>query len=239
MRGLRVAEAAWPQVLARIEAGATAVLPVGAACKAHGRHLPMGTDQIQAEWLASALAEREPVLVWPTVTYGHYPAFVDYPGSCSLEAATFCALVEQVLRGVRHSGVRRALIINTGISTIAPLQQVLASPEITPHIALCNVYEGTHYRALAAELEQQARGGHADELETSIMLTIAPERVDLTQAARWDRREVSGVFSRTDQESPGYAPDGVYGDPGLASAEKGWRLLHAMLQDLRDALHGG
>ncbi|UCE89678.1 MAG: creatininase family protein [Pseudomonadota bacterium] len=237
MRGIRVAEVAWPEVLARIEAGATAVLPVGAACKAHGRHLPMGTDQLQAEWLGAALAERAPVLVWPTVSYGHYPAFVDYPGSCSLELDTFRALVEQILRDILRAGVQRVLIINTGISTVAPLQQAKAHAGGAGRIVLCNVYEGARYRALAARTEQQVRGGHADELETSIMLNIAPKRVDMANANRWDTHEISGVFSRTDPSAPGYSPDGVYGDPTLADADKGWKLLHAMLQDILEALN--
>ena len=79
----------WDAVGDRLEAGAAALLPIGAGAKEHGLHLPMNTDQQQAEWLAARIAERFDVLVWPTLSYGHYPAFVNYAGSCSLEAETF------------------------------------------------------------------------------------------------------------------------------------------------------
>ncbi len=76
----------WDEVARRIDAGAVAILPIGAGAKQHGLHLPLNTDRIQAEWLAARLAERIDALVWPTLTYGHYPAFVEYAGSISLSA---------------------------------------------------------------------------------------------------------------------------------------------------------
>ena len=79
----------WDEVARRIGDGAAAILPIGAAAKQHGFHLPLNTDRIQAEWLAGRLAEKIDALIWPTLTYGHYPAFVEYAGSSSLSAATF------------------------------------------------------------------------------------------------------------------------------------------------------
>ena len=71
----------WDEVARRLENGAPAILPIGAAAKEHGFHLPMNTDRIQAEWLAARLADRVDALIWPTVVYGYYPAFTDYAGS--------------------------------------------------------------------------------------------------------------------------------------------------------------
>jgi len=56
-KGLLAAEVAWPEVQRRLEAGAPALLPIGAACKEHGCHLPLNTDFLQAEWLARARGE--------------------------------------------------------------------------------------------------------------------------------------------------------------------------------------
>ncbi|MGH8711763.1 MAG: creatininase family protein, partial [Burkholderiales bacterium] len=113
LRGAWVADLSWPKVEERVQSGATAILPVGAAAKEHGRHLPLNTDQLQAEWLAARLIEKANVLVWPTLTYGHYPAFTDYPGSCSLSTATFENLVEETLQSIFGSGIKSALILNT------------------------------------------------------------------------------------------------------------------------------
>ena len=74
----------WDKVARHIAAGRPAILPIGAAAKQHVFHLPLNTDRVQAEWFAAQLAERIDALIWPTVTYGYYPAFVEYAGSASL-----------------------------------------------------------------------------------------------------------------------------------------------------------
>src|SRR5690349_16272193 len=65
----------WDEVARRVGDGALAILPIGSAAKQHGLHLPLNTDRIQAEWLAGKVAEPINALVWPTLTYGYYPAF--------------------------------------------------------------------------------------------------------------------------------------------------------------------
>ncbi len=82
----------WDEVARRLENGAAAILPIGAAAKQHGFHLPMNTDRVQAEWLAARLADRIDALIWPTVAYGYYPAFAEYAGSSSLSAPVFEAV---------------------------------------------------------------------------------------------------------------------------------------------------
>ena len=233
IRGAWVANLTWPEVEERIQSGAVAILPVGAAAKEHGRHLPLNTDQLQAEWLSARLIEKVNVLVWPTLTYGHYPAFTDYPGSCNLSAATFEKLVEEILQSIFGNGSKSALILNTGISTIAPLERVIA--RMGRPIKLANVYQGRRYLKAKEKTRQQSYGSHADELETSIMLTIAPDKVNMSRAKPWARREIqAGALVRNNKSHPNYSPDGVFGDPTLATKEKGELLLKGMIEDIRD-----
>jgi creatinine amidohydrolase/Fe(II)-dependent formamide hydrolase-like protein len=234
IRGAWVANLTWPEVEKRILSGAIAVLPVGAAAKEHGRHLPLNTDQLQAEWLAERLIEKVNALVWPTLTYGHYPAFTDYPGSCSLSKTTFENLAEETLQNIFNSGIKSALILNTGISTIAPLERVIE--RMSRPIKLANVYQGRCYLKTEEKIRQQPHGGHADELETSIMLVIAPDKVNISQAKPCARREMQGAaLVRNDTSHRGYSPDGVFGDPTLATKEKGELLLKAMLEDILES----
>jgi len=236
--GAFAAQLSWPEVERRVKAGAVVVLPVGAACKQHGPHLPMNTDFLQAEWLAAALVKRAEVLVWPTITYGYYPAFTDYPGSSSLTRETFQRMVREILGEIRRAGVRAVLILNTGISTIEPLQAAAGGMPESMRIELANIYAGPRCRRVTAAIEQQARGGHADELETSILLVIGRESVALDKAETWSppAMAVSGPFSRSEQDNPRYSPSGVWGDPTLASDEKGRRLLAAIVADLLAAV---
>lgn len=237
-QGAFAATLSWPALERRIQAGAIAVLPVGAACKAHGPHLPMNTDFLQAEWLAAALVRRAGVLVWPTISYGYYPAFIDYPGSVSLACETFQALVQHILSDIHRAGARAVLILNTGISTIEPLKAAMSAMPRELPVRLANVYYGARYRKVAEEIEEQVGGGHADELETSILLVIGREHVVLERAEAWTPASMaeSGPFSRGEPDNPRYSPGGVWGDPTRATEEKGRRLLAAMVDDLVAAI---
>lgn len=227
----------WPQIEYRIGAGAIAILPVGAASKEHGRHLPMNTDYRQAEWLASQLALRLDVLIWPIVNYGYYPSFVDYPGSISIAENTFCCMVEAVLAGISFSGASRAVILNTGISTIRPLQRVVDNVGTFETVYLHNVYSGREFLRTEESLSEQRFGGHADEIETSMMLAIDESVVDLSRARAQPVEISKGLFNRTEPDQLNFSPDGVNGDPTLASRSKGEKLLAALLTDCLEAIN--
>ena len=231
-----VAELAWPEVKAYLERGYLAVLPIGAACKEHGHHLPMNTDFIQAEWLAQQTSLFCPSLIWPTISYGFYPTFVEYPGSCSVSEATFSQSIHDILQSILRSGANRIMILNTGISTIRPLENMLGELNQHRQIILFNVYSGSNFTNAVNEIERQSIGGHADEIETSIMLALAPEKVDMTKAKKFDAELVAGPLNPGDPDKPNYSPYGVIGDARLATIEKGEMLTKAILADLAELI---
>jgi creatinine amidohydrolase len=223
----------WDEVARRIDKGAAAILPVGAGAKQHGLHLPMNTDRIQAEWLAARIADRFDGLIWPTVSYGHYPAFVDYAGSVSLSAPTFESLIQEIAAGIIGYGCRALFVLDTGISTLAPVDRALARLG-NPDARHLRIHDGPRYRRAAAELAQQSHGSHADELETSIMLALAPHLVDMARAEASPalRFETPGALTPSDTTSPNYSRSGSFGDPTLATRAKGEILLAAMVDDM-------
>ena len=225
----------WDEVARRIGDGAVAILPIGAAAKQHGFHLPLNTDRIQAEWLAGRMAEKIDALIWPTLSYGHYPAFVEYAGSSSLSISTFEALVREVAGQILGSGCSKLLVLNTGVSTLAPADRALArlASERVKHLW---IHEGPRYPRVAKQLAEQSHGSHADELETSLMLALAPHLVDMTRAeASPDLQQaMPGALTPSDPNSPNYSRSGSYGDPTRATSAKGEALLAAMLDDLHE-----
>lgn len=235
-KGALVAEITWREVADRIAAGAIGILPVGAACKEHGLHLPMNTDLIQAEWFAAQLALERNALIWPAVGYGYYPVFADYPGSCTLERDTFSNCVCEILRSVCNSGVGKIIVINTGISTIVSLQTAIARLDQQDRALLFNAYSGSCFKQVCAEIEEQAAGTHADEIETSLMLAIAPQVVDTGRLVEGLLEQQPGPLNWRDPAKPNYSPSGVIGDARFATAEKGRRLADAILADLNMAL---
>lgn len=229
-----VSKLTWDAVEARLKAGAVALLPIGAGSKEHGLHLPMNTDQLQAEFFAARIAEKIDALIWPTIAYGYYPAFVDYPGSNSLSAPVYESLVSEIASGILAAGARALIVIDTGISTIVPTERALAAFQPTKVLHI-RVHQGQRYRAAASRLLEQRYGSHADEPETSLMLAIAPHVVAMSraQASPVDRSgSAPGPLSRSDRSSPNYSPSGSFGDPTLATRAKGDTLLAAMIEDV-------
>jgi creatinine amidohydrolase len=232
MPGIRVSESAWPAIEKTLESGADALLPIGATCKQHGRHLPANTDFRQVDWLVEQLMVRMDVVVWPEIGYGYYPAFADYPGSVSLSESTYRLLVSDILDCIEAAGAQRIVILNSGVSTIRPLQAILTARTSGAETRLINIYSGANFTRATTDLEEQEWGGHADEIETSMMLAIDPQSVDLSKARNAPRRIRSGRFNRRRPDEPNYSPDGVNGNPRLATCEKGAQLLVAMLDDV-------
>jgi creatinine amidohydrolase len=225
----------WDEVARHVANGAAAILPIGAGAKQHGFHLPLNTDRIQAEFLAGRLAERIDAVIWPTLIYGYYPAFVAYAGSSSLQASTFEAVVHELAAQILDGGCRNLFVLNTGISTLAPVERALARLDADKVMHL-RIHEGPRYRQAASHLAEQSHGSHADELETSLMLALAPHLVDMARAEPSPAigHEAPGPLTPSDANSPNYSRSGSYGDPRLATSAKGEILLAAMLDDIRE-----
>ncbi len=223
-----LADLSWPQAEAVLTAAAVVVIPLGAAAKEHGPHLRLDNDLRLAEYLAARVVGAAEVVLAPTIPYHFFPAFVEYPGSTHLGFDTARELLLDIVRSVARHGPRRFYVLNTGISTIAPLQ---AAAERLAEDGI--VLRFTDLRAAGADarmrVERQRRGSHADEIETSLMLHIAPERVDMTRAVRDDNPAAPGGLTRNAAGKGIYSPSGVWGDATLATREKGRIVVEAMV----------
>src|SRR5215471_10110205 len=110
--GVWLEDLTWPEAEARLAAGAPVVIPIGAASKAHGPHLPLKTDALTARALAQRLIERLPVVAAPVVGFGYYPAFTPFAGSQHLTAETFKAVLRELIASFTSHGVRRIALLN-------------------------------------------------------------------------------------------------------------------------------
>ena len=230
----------WPEARAWLDSGAIVVVPIGAIAKEHGHHLPLMTDWLVARELADRVAATLPVLVAPVVCFGFYPAFVRYPGSQHLSAATFSTLLKELLGKLIADGSRRIAVINTGVSTEGPLNAVVREMYAETGVRISVADIARLIAGAKVEFDQKL-GGHGDEAETSMILAIAPERVRMDRA-RTDYGNMLGYPETVYGEPAIYRDDpaggvdhsttGVRGDPTLATADKGERLLQAMAEEL-------
>jgi creatinine amidohydrolase len=240
MKGVWLETLTWAEAKARFDSGAVVVVPIGAIAKEHGHHLPLNTDYLVARDLARRVAEVLPVVIAPVVSFGYYPAFVRYPGSQHLGAATFQALLHDILGKFIRDGVKRLAVINTGVSTEAPLR-----------IVVRELYESSGARAHTTDIRalgrktrglmRQKLGGHGDEAETSMILAIAPDAVRMDRAVvdyghALDEPQTvfytPTIFDGDPASGPDYSVRGVRGDPTLATAEKGRAILAEMGEEL-------
>ncbi|WP_082486484.1 creatininase family protein [Frigoribacterium sp. Leaf186] len=219
----------WPDVAAAFDRGAgLAVLPFG-AFEQHGPHLPLGTDTATAAEVAGRLADRLDAVLLPPVHYGDTWNTAGYRGTLSLSTATVTAIVVDLGRALAASGAGGLIVVNGDWGNRAPLYaatRFLIDQGVLPTVTLDHpgmddaIDDVRESRAAAPGL------AHADEIETSIMLRIAPDDV------RRDRYEASypvfpSDFGTTPMQLHPFSASGVFGDPSSATAEKGERLLEA------------
>jgi creatinine amidohydrolase len=175
--------------------------------------------------------------VLPTVQYGHYPAFLDYPGSISIRADAFRDTIIDICQSLASQGAKRFYVLNTGISTVPPLSAAREAIQ-AQGVRMEFTDIRTAYAASRRQVETQPAGTHADEIETSMMLYIAPDVVRLERAARDIHPDHGpGGLRRDPQSTTGiYSPTGAYGDPTLATLEKGQHVIEAMVAHLVQAV---
>jgi creatinine amidohydrolase len=233
-RGIVLADLTWPEAEKALKADTVVVIPIGAESTEHGPHLKLKNDSILAEYFKRQVLERANVVVAPTVNYHYYPAFVEYPGSTTLRLETARDLLVDICRALSRYGPKRFYALNTGVSTVRALQpaaEILAAEGIQ--------FRYTNFLEVGAEAEKriskQEGGTHADEIETSLMLYIDPASVDMSKAVKDYHPSKSGGLTR-DPNKPGvYSATGIYGDPTLATKEKGEVMARGILEGmLRD-----
>lgn len=227
-RGVLLEDLTWQQAEPLLTPDTVVVIPIGAAAKEHGPHLRLKNDAALAEGFKARVLAAADVVVAPTVNYHYYPAFVEYPGSTTLRLETARDLIVDIVRSLARFGPRRFYALNTGVSTkkaLAAAAEVLAAEGI--------LLTYTDLLAALAPAEEavleQAGGTHADEGETSMMLVLAPELVDMSRAvADYQPKKESG-FTRDPNGTKTYSPTGTWGDPTLATRAKGEVLVKAVV----------
>ena len=228
--GVRLEDLAWPEAEALLRPDSVVVVPLGAGAKEHGPHLKLRNDLTFAEYLTKRVIDASAVVVAPTLNYHFYPAFLEYPGSTSLTLATARDMTAEVIRSLARYGPRRFYVLNTGISTLRPLEataKILASEGILMYHTDLEARSDQAVRSV----RQQMGGTHADEIETSMMLYIDPAVVDMTRAVKDFSPAPPGTFrlTRTQGGSGAYSRTGIWGDPTLATREKGRVVVEALV----------
>src|SRR5688500_10552749 len=243
---MRWEELSAPQIDALDRDRTIVVLPLGSV-EQHGRHMPLGTDTKLAYSVALAAAERLAgrIAVLPPPWYGFSAHHMRFAGTVTLQPATIIAMVEDIAASVVAHGFRRVLVVNGHGGNGGPID-VLASMLGHRFYGTARVAAFTYFQlaqAAIAELRESAPGGmgHACEFETSMMLHLRPDLVDLDRAAvaypdpgsRYLTTDLLGGSAvRTYHDFVDLSDTGTLGDPSLASPEAGAEYFHAVPSEL-------
>src|SRR5262245_24480358 len=180
-RGTLLENVTWPDAERLLTSESVVVIPLGAASLEHGPHLKLRTDLALADYLARRVAKESAVVIAPTITYHYYPGFAEYPGSLSLSRDTAQNLTTDVVRGLARYGPRRFYVLNTSRSADQPLDLAARTLATTGVLLRYTRIEAALDNASRA-VRRQPAGAHADEIETSMMLAIDPDSVDMSRA---------------------------------------------------------
>ncbi len=226
-----------------------ALLPLGAT-EQHGPHLPLNVDAVLAEAMVSGamtrlarLSEPTPVLVLPTLTVGLSTEHAAFAGTLSLSSETALRMLVELGQSVARSGVRKLLMFNAHGGHVALMD--LAARELRGHgLTVCHTsYEQLPLGAALEAFDAQERrfGVHAGEVETSMMLALAPGQVRMDLAGEFKSSAearvraqplLGGGHSRMGWHAQDLHPCGAVGHAARADAARGQALLDAVAEQL-------
>ena len=235
----------WPE-FRTLPPDTVAVLPV-AAIEQHGPHLPVAVDTAINQGIVARTLEKlpadAPVLVLPTQAVGLSVEHIRFPGTLTAAVETLLALWTEIGESVARAGVRRLVILNShgGQPQIADMVCVRLRGRARLFAVSCT------WSRLGKPAGLDDPGGlHGGLTETSLMLRLQPERVDMRRArnfrSAWLDREAAFPALRPQGpvgfgwETQDLHPAGALGDASSATAELGERVLEHAAARLADLL---
>ncbi len=219
--------------LAQVDRETTLVMLPIAAVEQHGPHLPTGTDTFICQAVAEAVERERPadVLLLPTLWLGASSHHVRFGATLTAELSTYVTTLVEIGASILGDGFRRLMFVNGHGGNIDPMRVALRElqPEYPDTILAAGCYWSPADAAIADLLEGDDKFvGHACEFETSLVMHLRPELVNVDQvgdAGPWLADQVEGLFVCRDMHQRTRA--GATGRADLASAEKGRRLFDA------------
>lgn len=218
-------ESSWPQIKEALASQPPVFLPVG-SIEQHGPHLPVGVDLFQAEQLARGLAHSVGGFVLPHLPYGFSYNHMRFPGTIAVSGESLKCMVVEIGESLAAHGVTNLVLVNSHGGNSPALR--MAAQIINQKHPPCRAIHLFWLEIIATELKEILRqrfGTHADESETSLMMYLYPELVDMDlvtdEIPPRDENFLrdflgQGYFSIQEETR-----SGVLGEATYASAEKG------------------
>lgn len=210
----------------------TAILPIG-SLEQHGEHLPVSTDSLIIDHISTKVASEIQAFKLPVLSYGisyeHTPMF-----NLSLQSSTLLAALTDICCSLLEQKMKTIIILNGhhGNAGILPYVSQAVGEKVSRDP---NIYILNYWQLMSDQFD------HAGKVETSLLLAIAPDMVQMEKAkANSNNLQKSRITYAAFGNSPGSFPrltgNGVWGDPSKANAEKGFELLVEIIRNIKSVL---
>ena len=212
----------------------TLIVPVGTT-EQHGPHLPLGCDTIIVERLADDLSAAFTVLRAPTVEFGVHTVARPLPGGAALRHRTLHRVMNELIESWEDGAGVREFVILTAQASEAHLEALSTIRTDEATVQVVDIF-GLDFGPL---LDQPGGPIHGGELDTSLLLYLAPElaRMDLALDFALTPKMLSRYRPGHSRRLPEGSPGSV-GYPSLASAQKGEVLYKFILDRISSYLAG-
>ena len=231
----------WEEVRDLVETDPVVIIPLGAT-EQHGHHLPVKVDIAIANYIAQAVGEQSGALVTPPLNFGYSIAWPDYPGTLSFSSETFLSALHDICYSLIRVGFKKLFLLN-GHNGNLMLMQTAACDLIDKYgdhdisIAVATYIHMAMEKCNAIG-ENFNDGTHANEAETSIMMYLFGDEVKeekrILAGETYQKHKIinfdAGAY--TVNQWPKQSYHGAYGNPGLATREKGRRYVEAFIEDI-------
>ena len=209
----------WPRIEELVGDGESlCLLPIG-AIEQHGRHLPCVTDTLLVEAICEEVSVRTGVPLAPSLRISSSHAHTTrWPGTFSLPPRMLMEVVGELSRWVRASGFAKLLLVNSHGGNPGPLRVAVDEIRRAGELQVGCVHTFAVTPAVAAQFERDAVDWHANRAETSLMLHLRPDLVDLSAIHDDPDRTAGRVFSYHVAQT---SRDGLTGLPSEATAVEG------------------
>lgn len=229
---LDASKSSWLDVKVAIQKGAIAILAFGAH-EQHGPHLPLSVDTVISSALAVRLAQALDAILLPAIPYGETWSTSRYPGTVTLSPAAVSMILVDIGLSLKQQGTPALVVVNGHFGNRVPLD--LACRELAEKFAfpvLIVDFPGLEH--LAAEVCESKPAGpgfyHADEVETSLMLAIQPDKVRM-ELARPEYPPFPATYGAEPWHLDAFCESGVFGDPTMATRKKGEVIFDGLLKE--------
>ncbi|GKY87408.1 creatininase family protein [Sinisalibacter aestuarii] len=222
---LEMGRATRPEIEAFVARCPVAIVPLGST-EQHGPHLPTATDTIIAEAIAKRTAERSMGLILPGQPYGYAWVWKGVPASLTMNFDSYVKMIHDTAESLASWGVK-AIYFMSGHGANSQVVKHALRETISDKIdvkILYGMYEGIREMVSEADSDDWLGDLHAEEIETSLMLALAPELVQMDKAVR-DYPDAPADYGKSEESMRHVMNTGVFGDATLATREKGERWL--------------